>query len=96
MRRLVAVSLVGVVMTLAALPAFAECVRPCALHPGQDPDQPTNPQNVDASGLGTLGQVPNNDNNTNNLLIGGLALGAAGGIIGLIASHHNDEQPVSP
>jgi hypothetical protein len=101
MRRIIALGLVGV-MSLASVPAFAQ--QGTKSQPGQNPDQTTNPQYVDTSGLNSLGQAPppNNDNNDNNdstakaLAAAGLAAGAIGGIVALVLSHHSDNNPVSP
>ena len=91
MKRFIALGVAGA-LTLAGMPAFAQ--QGTNQQPGQN--QATNPQHVDASGLGTLDQAPPpGTDNTTLLLIGGLALGAAGGIIALTV-HHSDNNPVSP
>lgn len=90
MKRIIAVVLAGA-MSLAAVPAFAQTGTP---QPGQNPDQITNPQHVDASGLGTFDQAPPTDG-TPYLIIGGVVLTGAA-LIAYLASHHGDNNPVSP
>jgi hypothetical protein len=90
MKRIIAFVLAGA-MSLAAVPAFAQTTPQ---QPGQNPDQVTNPQHVDASGLGTFDQAPPTDG-TPYLIIGGVVLTGAA-LIAYLASHHSDNNPVSP
>ena len=102
MRRVVAGTLAATLALAAPAAALAQNAPPAQGGQGQYGAQSSNGQPVDQSGLAAYGQdapPQSNDNNTQFLLAGGLALGA-GALIAVLAtqnkSNNNNENPASP